>query len=337
MRRPRRAAAPLALALWMLPAGGASAHGTASLTVDVSELSPGHAVVHVRGTGGLAGGAAPRVHVSFDAPCAAREEEREAFEGDPVTLVRCPGSLDGARLVVEGLGPLVGEAVVVVDRHGGQRASRVLTADEPSWRLPPSQGGLALARAYLRSGFEHILLGYDHLLFLLALVLWLGRPRAVILAETAFTLSHSLSFSATALGLVHVPPQLAEALIALSLVLLALDVAPPGAAARPPSVNAWRGAAMALAFGLVHGLGFAGGLSEVGLPDRDVAAALLGFAGGIEAGQLAFLAVALGAHVLVSRGAPGFLARRLAPALAVMIGGVSSYWFFERAALCLAR
>jgi hypothetical protein len=325
----------LLVLLLALNSGSAYGHGTAAITIDVTEVAPGRAVVHSRRSDGrLPREGEPRIDTTFDAPCTTQAEEREAFAGDPVILVQCPGSLDGARLVVRGLGALVSEAIVVVELWGGRRASRVLTADSPAWQLPPGQGRLALARAYLGAGLAHIALGYDHLLFLLALVLLLRRPRAVLLAETAFTISHSLSFSATALGLVHIPASLAEALIALSLVLLALDVGRPESAGM---VSARQGAALALVFGLVHGLGFASGLSEVGLPDHDVAVALLGFAAGIEAGQLMFLALALAALWPLARRAPELLHGRLAPALAVGIGGVSSYWFIERVALCIAR
>src|SRR5205809_535397 len=119
----------------------------------------------------------------------------------------------------------------------------------------------AVAVDYVRLGIAHILHGADHLLFLLALVLYVRRPRAVLVTETAFTLSHSLSFSAVALGWVHVFAPTAEACIALSLVLVALDVG----RAHAERDAARQGAAIALVFGLVHGLGFAGALSEVGL------------------------------------------------------------------------
>ncbi len=206
-------------------------------------------------------------------------------------------------------------------------------ADEPlvcaARRTRP---GAALAGSYVKPGVAHILTGYDHLLFLLSLVLLLRRPRAVLLAETAFTVSHSLSFTATALGLVHVSAPAAEAAIALSLVLVALDIGKRAHAA----LGARKGAAMAFVFGLVHGLGFAGGLSEIGLPDAHVSSALAGFAAGVELGQVAFLAVALGLLHLASR-------RLAAPRLeigarwgSVVIGGVASYWLVERTLVVLS-
>jgi hydrogenase/urease accessory protein HupE len=248
-----------------------------------------------------------------------------------LTLVSCPGSLAGSRVTVQGLGPILSEAILVVSLHDGQRVSRVLTAAEPSFVLPSVQSGPAVAGSYVRLGVVHILTGYDHLLFLLSLVLLLRRPRAVLLAETAFTVSHSLSFSATALGLIRVSAPAAEAAIALSLVLVALDIGKEGR-----SCSARSGAAMAFVFGLVHGLGFAGGLSEIGLPDAHVSLALLGFAGGVEIGQVGFLAILLVVLHLASRRLPERRMARGARWGSLLIGGVASYWLIERTLVCLS-
>ncbi len=309
---------PAALLATLLVATVSSAHGTRSVSVEVTEVAPGNAVIHVRAStpGDVA-------HATLAAPCTTAPADAEG-----VTRVECPGSLAGQRISVEGLGPILSEAILLVSLHDGQRLSRVLTVDEPAFTLPSAQTGPALAASYVRLGVAHILTGYDHLLFLLSLVLLLRRPRAVLLAETAFTVSHSLSFSATALGLIHVSAPAAEAAIALSLVLVALDIGkdPGGGSAR-------EGAALAFVFGLVHGLGFAGGLSEIGLPDHDVSLALVGFAAGVEVGQVAFLAVVLVALHLARRQ----LARvRFEPAAAVLIGGVASCWLLERTLVVLS-
>src|SRR5262249_44334900 len=147
---------------------------------------------------------------------------------------------------------------------------------------------LDVAAEYVERGVVHIMTGADHLMFLFLLVLLLKtKLRAILLAESAFTLSHSISFSLTALGLLKVAAPAAEACIALSLLLLALDVG-------GDKVTGPRSAALtALIFGSVHGLGFAGGLRELGLPDRHVATALVGFGAGVELGQIVFLAAVI--------------------------------------------
>ncbi|HEX8953121.1 MAG TPA: HupE/UreJ family protein, partial [Polyangia bacterium] len=193
--------------------------------------------------------------------------------------------------------------------------------------LRADESALAIAEEYLRLGLLHIATGWDHLLFLLALALQLWRARAVLVAETAFTLSHTLSFSATALGLVRVAPQAAEACIALSLILLARELV------RERRISPARGAWVALLFGLVHGLGFAGGLREIGLPEHDVGLALVGFGAGVELGQVLFLALVL--VVLHLRS----VAARRAPlgwSGGLVIGTVGAFWFFQRVAALVA-
>lgn len=327
----RRLLAILGALVAILAATPARAHGTVTVSVDVTEVSPGKGVVDVRSStpGGLG------VRASFAAPCVTDPGD----EPGSAARVECPGSLAGQRIAVEGLGPLLPEAVLVVALHDGRRVSRVLTEDQPSLDIPAAQSGLAVARGYVRLGVAHIAGGYDHLLFLLALVMLLRRPRAVLLAETAFTLSHSVSFSAAALGLVHVSAPAAEAAIALSLVLVALDLGRPGA-----DTSARGGAAMAFVFGLVHGLGFAGGLAELGLPEQHFAPALAGFAAGVEIGQVAFLAVALLALHLSAYPLSRIRrfvraserARTGTPLSALLIGGIASYWLIERTVVILS-
>ena len=203
-----------------------------------------------------------------------------------------------------------------------------MRSEEPRFELRAAGSGWSIAWQYARLGVRHILTGTDHLLFLALLVLSLRRVRSVLLAESAFTLSHSLSFSATALGWIHMSSAAAEACIALSLVLLAADVRVRGA---PP--RAARGAWLALVFGLVHGLGFAGGLREIGLPDGAVASALLSFGAGVEVGQVAFLAALLALLHLVRRASQ---LSRLNLVAVYAAGALSAYGLFERVILCVA-
>jgi hydrogenase/urease accessory protein HupE len=296
------------------------AHATRSVSVEIVELGPGSALLHVRKQ--LPEDA---VDVDVDVPCRlqALEDGLSADRLQRTTRIVCPGAVAGATLRFAGLGPILTEAIVLYSFSDGRTGSTVVRADEPTVTLPTVTTRLDVARGYLASGVAHILEGYDHLLFLLLIVFSLRTVTSVLLAETAFTLSHSLSFSATALGWVHVSSSAAEACIALSLVLMALDIRAGVAGPR------LRGAALAFVFGLVHGLGFAGALREIGVPDRDVAVALLGFAGGVELGQVLFLACALSAMHALSR-APGALMQRLEPVAIALAGGISTYWFMER-------
>ncbi len=304
-----RAAIVLALLALSAPAG---AHGLRSAYIEVTELEPGHALVHLRTT---TRGASLGVHASDGCTIAP--------SGADAWLLACDGGLAGHALIVDGLGPIVSEAVVSVGS-----ATHLVRADDPRVELgATSSSTLAVAREFVGLGLLHIITGYDHLLFLLLLVLLLRDVRGVLVAETAFTLSHSLSFTATALGWIHVSQAAAEVCIALSLVVLAADIQ-----LRAPPPARWRGAAMAFGFGLVHGLGFAGGLREIGLPDDAIGSALVGFAGGIELGQVAFLALVLTILHLSRRVA---VLPRLQLGALYAIGGVSAYWVLERATIAL--
>jgi len=205
----------------------------------------------------------------------------------------------------------------------GSAHSTVLRARAPSWLIPDADDESDTLLRYGRLGVGHIASGADHLLFLTGLVLALRRWRGIVWAETAFTVSHTLSFTLTALGLVRLPSAAVETAIAFSLLLVARDLLRQRSDAPPLGT-----AGLAFVFGAVHGLGFAGGLRELGLPETDVARALVGFAGGIELGQLAFVGVA---WALV-RASAGQL-----PRLRLVGGGLmgilSAAWLFERAAL----
>jgi hypothetical protein len=319
-----RSALPLLLLLCALVPRVAAAHSQRTAAISLDELEPGTARVMVR-----LSAPDPSFRVRIPEACQISDAASEGELRHAFTL-RCPSALAGHTLGVTGLGPVLGEAVLSLSLHDGRALSHLLLPETPSWQIPEPGTALSVAMDYVRLGVEHILAGPDHLLLLALLVLILRRPRAVLLAETAFTLSHSLTFAATALGWLHVPSAWAEACIALSLVLLALDVERPGLAA--PS--ALRGAAAALVFGLVHGLGFAGGLQELGLPDQAVLPALVGFGLGVELGQVAFLAVAL---LLASLAARLKAWPRLVLTGGYAAGAVSSFWLIQRVWLCLPR
>lgn len=313
----------LALAL-LLAAPAARAHALRTAAVSLEEFSPGMARVTVR-----LSAPDPSLRLLFPEGCQSAGEAGAGMLEQTFTL-RCPAPLTGGTLAVEGLGPVLGEAVFWLSLHDGRQLSHLMLPQAPRWRIPPSLSTWQVGQEYVWLGVEHILMGADHLLFLVLLVLVLRRLRSVVLAETAFTLSHTLTLSATALGWLRVSAPWAEACIAFSLVLLALDVERPGV----PPPSAWRGASAALLFGCVHGLGFAGALQEVGVPEQAVLPALAGFGLGVELGQLAFLALVMAVAHWASRLR---LWPRLALASGYAVGTVGSFWLIGRVALCLAR
>jgi hypothetical protein len=183
-------------------------------------------------------------------------------------------------------------------------------------------GALACAARFLALGFEHILIGYDHILFLLALLAAAGNLRAVVAIVTSFTLAHSLTLALASLDLVRLPSGPVEAVIAASIVWIAVE----NVLRRAPT-HRWR---ITFAFGLVHGFGFASVLRELGIAEAGgVAVPLLSFNVGVEAGQLAIAALAWPLLVLLRRRA----GRVVALSLSGAVGAVGVWWLLERTLL----
>jgi hypothetical protein len=225
-----------------------------------------------------------------------------------------------------------------VQRLDGTTQVVRLTPGDPAFTVAAAAGTWDVAKTYLTLGVEHILLGIDHLLFVLALLFLVGTWPRLIGTITAFTIAHSLTLAAATFGWVQVPQAPVEAAIALSIVFVAAEVihtrqGHPGLAARKP----WL---VAFVFGLLHGVGFAGALREVGLPEHAIPLALAFFNIGVELGQLLFVAavfVLMGLfkrlrsyrktspepdawHTVAMVSTPG----------AYLIGSLAAFWLFER-------
>jgi hydrogenase/urease accessory protein HupE len=250
--------------------------------------------------------------------------------------IRRDGGLAGHTVTIQGLSATSTDVLARVETLGGAVQTERLTPTRTSFVVQAAPAAGDVAATYLRLGIEHILFGYDHLLFVLALVILVREWRRVVLTVTAFTVAHSLTLAAATLGFVSVPGPPIEAAIALSIVLVAVEIVhtrrgTPSAAARRP----WL---VAFCFGLLHGFGFAGALAEVGLPHHAIPIALLFFNLGVEIGQLAFVAAVLAAgwacgRILTSRGAPALVqgtANRFDVVAAYAIGTVAAFWLIER-------
>jgi hydrogenase/urease accessory protein HupE len=181
-------------------------------------------------------------------------------------------------------------------------------------------GAAAVLSSYVRLGVLHISTGPDHLLFVLGLVLLVVGRRRLLWTITAFTVGHSVTLSLASLGLVHIPPAPIEVAIALTLLWVAIELARDRAQPTWSRRFPW---ALAFVFGLLHGLGFAGALAQVGLPDSEIPLALFGFNVGIEIGQLIFV----GAILLVR---PLTRDPRLSPVPACAIGTLASFFMLDR-------
>jgi hypothetical protein len=242
--------------------------------------------------------------------------------------------LVGRQVGVEGLESRVTDVLLHLELADGRTLYSVLRADEPSFTVPARARRFDVARRFVALGVEHIATGYDHLLFVFGLLLLVVGFRPLVFTITAFTLGHSVTLALAVLDVARVPVGPVEALIAASIFVLAVELARPPDA--PPTLMRRFPWLMALAFGLLHGLGFAGALRAAGLPSEAVPLALLAFNAGIELGQLVFVVAVV---VVLRVVAPGLRALpSWTGALPVYaLGSLAALWTIERVAVLLPR
>jgi hypothetical protein len=243
--------------------------------------------------------------------------------------VKRPGGLPGGTIHIASLSATMTDVLVRLERLDGTVQVTRLTPATPSFAVEAAPGVLDVARTYSVLGVEHILTGIDHLLFVLALLIITHGGWRLVKTVTAFTISHSLTLTAATLGWVRIPPPPIEAVIALSIVFVAVEIirqrrGVEGITARAPWV-------VAFSFGLMHGLGFAGGLSEAGLPAGHIPSALLFFSLGVETGHFLFIGVVLALMAVIRRiRIPIPRWAEIVPPYA--IGSVAMFWFIQRIA-----
>jgi len=266
--------------------------------------------------------------------CTPRTAEAAAWDGSAYVtrwVARCPGGLEGGRIRIEGLERISTDVLVRFELRDGLTAARRLTNVDPVLRIPAERESWEVINTYLVYGVKHILLGVDHLLFVLALLMLVHGKRRIIATITAFTVAHSCTLAAATLDLVHVPSPPVEATIALSIAFVASEIVHgrrgnPGLTERYPWI-------VSFSFGLLHGFGFAGALAEVGLPQKAIPVALLCFNLGVEIGQLLFLAgvfvvAALGSAAVRRAGLKMPVGSSAVPPY--VIGSIASFWVIQR-------
>jgi hypothetical protein len=241
----------------------------------------------------------------------------------------CNGGLIGKTVTIDGLSRTLTDVLVRVERPDGSTQIAKLTPASPSFVVGATPGLGGIAMTYLGIGVEHILLGVDHLLFVLALLVLVDGVRKLVWTITAFTLAHSITLAAATLGLVRFPQSPVEAIIALSIVFVATEII--HAAQGRPGLTQRKPWLVAFSFGLLHGFGFAGALSEIGLPEQSVPLALLFFNLGVEAGQLAFVAAVMLVAVAGKRLLQT-IPQWLPVAVAYAVGIPAAFWTIERVA-----
>ncbi|WP_299598688.1 HupE/UreJ family protein [uncultured Microbulbifer sp.] len=248
-----------------------------------------------------------------------------------------PQALIGSTIAIDGLANTMTDALVRISWLDGREQVIRLLPDRTRLIVEDKDGIVEVAGTYFVLGIEHILLGIDHLLFVLALVVLVSGGRQLVVTITAFTLAHSITLALAVLGVVSVPQAPVEAVIALSIVFIATEIlhkleGRKTLAIRKPWI-------VAFGFGLLHGLGFAGALSDIGVPEHAIPLSLGLFNVGVEAGQLAFIAGIAALMYLLRRVKPVQLweirtgtTATAASALPVayLVGGLSAWWLIDR-------
>lgn len=320
----------VAAMIWL--AGPAAAHEVRPALVQIQETGPGDYDVTWKRpvVGDMALRLAPHLSSgALETPPAAEH----AAPGYAMRVWRIRGGapLEGQTLEIEGLSQSVTDVIVRISTRDGRSFDHVLKPAEPRLTLALAPASGVAVPAYLLLGIEHILIGIDHLLFVLGLTLLIGPGWKLVKTITGFTVAHSITLALAALGYIRVPSAAIEALVALSILFVALELTPGrraagGLAQRRPWV-------IAFLFGLLHGMAFAGVLADIGLPPGEAAPALLLFNLGVEVGQLLFIGLVLALLagwrrlVALRRWTPP---AHIAYAPAYLIGTLAAYWLIER-------
>ncbi len=218
----------------------------------------------------------------------------------------------------------------------GEEHLRILKPSETEWTVPDAEDRFAVATQYTRLGVEHIWIGIDHLLFVACLLFIARTPRRLLITITGFTVAHSITLALSALDLVRVPTPPVEAMIALSVVFMAWEIAKNNKS----SLTHRFPIAVAASFGLLHGFGFAAVLRDIGLPQTELPTALLFFNVGVEIGQVLFVIALVSAFLILRPVGVRLLESAtdsevphwslLTKPASYLIGAVASFWMIER-------
>lgn len=320
------------LLLFVLASGGALAHESRPLTIVIRETADARYILSAQPPASVA--PENRPVVKLGAQCT----EKDRMSGG--VPYECPGGLEGAPLTIDYpiYNPSVASLVRVLWRSG-EVSTEVLGPEVREWRAPAPETFSGVAKSYFALGVKHILSGFDHIAFLIGLLILARTPSRVLVTVTGFTLAHSLTLALVALDVVRVSVPAVEAAIALSIVFVAAEIA------RGDRTSlAWRQPILvASSFGLLHGAGFAAILGAIGLPQVEKVPALLFFNIGVEAGQVMLVAVAftwvwsvVKARAMIRGETLQPVAGRAVTLAGYALGIVSAYWFVGRLAALFA-
>lgn len=244
-------------------------------------------------------------------------------------IYRCEGGLSGGKIELSfpAITPSV-QSLIRLQTLSGITQSKLLDPGKLAWEIPAKENKMQVAKDYTSLGIRHILEGYDHLLFLACLIMIAGTGRRILLTVTGFTLAHSITLALSAFNLLRVPSAPVEVVIALSIVFLASEIAK-----EPRDTLTYRYPVLvSVAFGLLHGLGFASVLRQIGLPQTEIVTGLLFFNLGVEIGQLTFIAMIILIYKLFMFETKRWTANLLSleKSATYVVGSIAAFWMIER-------
>ena len=329
MNRHRRFLVSLLFITTWLPAL-VHAHETRPALLEIEELQPG--VYAVTWTLPVKDGATPDIRPRFPENCTVESTPQLRQFVDALVstaVVECPhAGILGQQIVIEGLENTILETFVSFKGLDLSTLTLLLSPKQTSAIVMPDGRSALDADGFFKLGVEHIVDGLDHLLFLLGLLIIVPRGRPLMIAITGFTMAHGTTLIAATLGLVPQPGNIIEVVIALSVLIIAVEAV--HARAGRSSLTVQYPLVVVLVFGLVHGFGFAGALAEIGLPKTDWLLALVNFNLGVEFGQLIFVGLGLLFFKTISIFARSWLSK-IQLAVIYAIGSISAYWVIGRA------
>lgn len=322
----------LLLVIWLVPAR-LNGHEIRPAYLQLEQTAPSQ--YHVLWKLPRSGESVPDIHLQFGPNWTLRDHGREVLRGDFVVFryhLEGPpdAQLAGSRLTVRNLERTKIDVLVHMNLLAGIKQTFLIHPSSPAIMIPTTPSRWDVISLYTWLGIEHILLGFDHLLFVLALIFLTNGLGKTIKTVTAFTIAHSITLSLATLGYAEIPGKPVEAMIALSIVFLAVEIVRAGNGKE--TLTQQRPWLIAFTFGLLHGFGFAGALTEIGLPSHEIPLALASFNLGVELGQVVFILVT----TMLMLSLKSIFRRQLVwhgmawQASAYLIGAISSYWLIDR-------
>jgi hypothetical protein len=315
--------------LWL--AGPANAHEARPGYLELNETAQGQYDVLWKQPAN--GEYALRLNPVFPTDCTlSGADNRRLMPGAMLTRFRlaCPNGLEGRPVTIDGLEMTLTDVLVRLHKLDGREETHLARATETTVTIGGGGGGWARAGTYLRLGIQHIAMGVDHLLFVLGLLLIVRDRWTLLKTISAFTVAHSLTLAAATFGIASVPGQPLNAAIALSILFLGVEVVRTNRG--EDTLTARKPWLVAFAFGLLHGFGFATGLTAMGLPRAEIPQALLLFNVGVEIGQLVFVAIVLGLE-RAFRQMEIVWPRPVAALPAFVVGVAGAFWTWQRLAI----